>query len=58
MKSEMKSLKENDAWELVKLPSGQKIVGSKWVYKTKIGENGTVERYRARLVTQGYTQRY
>ena len=58
MKSEMKSLKENDAWELVELPSGQKIVGSKWVYKTKIGENGTVERYRARLVTQGYTQRY
>lgn len=34
------------------------MVGSKWVYKTKIGENGTVERYKARLVAQGYTQKY
>lgn len=57
MKTEMKSLKENDVWELV-LPSGRKTVESKWVYKTKIDENGTVERYKARLVAQGYTQKY
>ena len=58
MRAEMKSLKENDVWELVELPSGWKTVGSKWVFKTKIGESGTVEHYKARLVAQGYTQRY
>ena len=58
MKTEMTSLKENDIWELVELPAGRKSVESKWVYKAKIGEDGTVERYKARLVAQGYTQKY
>ncbi len=31
-----KSLEENDAWELLKLPEGMKSVGSKWVFKTKM----------------------
>ena len=58
MKSEMKSLEDNDVWDLVNLPSGRKIVGSKWVFKKKIGPNGTVERFKARLVAQGYTQKF
>ena len=37
MKTEMKSLKENEVWELVELPDGRKTVGSKWVYKVKTG---------------------
>ena len=53
-----KSLQENDVWDLVELPPGRKIVGSKWVFKKKIGADGTVERYKARLVAQGYTQKY
>ncbi len=35
MNSEMKSLKQNDVWDLVELPSGKSTVGSKWVFKTK-----------------------
>lgn len=58
MKSEMKSLKDNDVWDLVELPAGREAVGSKWVFKLKTGADGTVERYKARLVAQGYTQKY
>lgn len=58
METEMMSLKENDVWDLVKLPAGQKIVGSKWVYKVKTGADGSVQRYKARLVAQGFTQKY
>ena len=58
MESEMKSLQENDVWDLVQLPPGKKTVGCKWVYKTKTGADGSVERHKARLVAQGYTQKY
>ena len=58
MASEMKSLKDNDVWELVKLPEGRKALGSKWVYKVKTDENGSIKRYRARLVAQGFSQKY
>ena len=46
----MKSLKENEVWELMELPKGRKTVGSKWVYKLKTGADGSVERYKARLL--------
>jgi hypothetical protein len=58
MEAEMKSLKDNDVWELVKLPAGKKAVGSQWVYKVKTGPDGTRERYKARLVAQGFTQKF
>ena len=58
MNTEMESLKENDVWDLVEPPVGQKIIGCKWVYKIKTGEDGSVQRYKARLVAQGFTQKY
>ena len=58
MQTEMKSLKDNDVWELVELPASKKAVGSKWVYKIKTGPDGTPERYKARLVAQGFTQKF
>ena len=56
MESEYLSLMQNDTWELVPLPEGQNIVGSKWVLKVKRNADGTVDRFKARLVAQGYTQ--
>jgi Reverse transcriptase (RNA-dependent DNA polymerase) len=58
MKEELKALKKNKAWVIVQLPKGKKLVGCKWVYKIKYNSNGTIERYKARLVTKGYTQTY
>ena len=58
METEMTSLRENHVWDLVKLPVGKKTVGSKWVYKVKTGADGSVQRYKARLVAQGFTQQY
>ena len=55
MKTEMKSLNDNDVWELVQLPAGKKAVGRKWVYKIKTGADGMLEHYKARLVAQGLT---
>ena len=57
MKDEFNSLDANKVWELVPPPNDRKIINSKWVFKCKLKENGLVERYKARLVAQGYSQR-
>ena len=56
MNEEMIALDNHGTWELVDLPKGKNLVGSKWVYKTKRKANGDVDRYKARLVAQGYSQ--
>ena len=53
---EMDSLIEHERWSLTKLPQGRKIVGSKWVFKVKLDENGEAARYKCRCMAQGYTQ--
>ncbi|RVW66512.1 Retrovirus-related Pol polyprotein from transposon RE1 [Vitis vinifera] len=58
MNVEMEALEKNKTWELVKLPTGKKPVGCKWVYTVKYKADGSIERYKARLVAKGYTQTY
>ena len=58
MNEEMKSLQENNTWELVDHPPGKKPVGCRWVYTVKYKEDSTIERFKARLVEKGYTQTY
>ncbi|KAG5666630.1 hypothetical protein PVAND_014646 [Polypedilum vanderplanki] len=58
MDQEIKSLCDNDAWCLVDLPVGRKAVGSKWVFKRKENQDGHIIEYKARLVAQGYSQKY
>ena len=57
MDEEMESLKKNGTWEEVELPQGRKTVDSKWVFKAKQKADGTVERYKARVVAKGFSQR-
>ena len=56
MEKEINSLKDNDVWELVELPKDRNSVGSKWVFKVKTGADGSIERYKARLVAQGFSE--
>ncbi|GLT62116.1 hypothetical protein SLA2020_347760 [Shorea laevis] len=56
MCDEYLALLRNNTWILVPPPSSANIVGSKWVYRIKQRADGTIERYKARLVAQGYTQ--
>ena len=58
MMVEMAALEKNNTWELVKLPKGKKPVGCNWVFTVKCKYDGTLERYKARLVDKGYTQTY
>ncbi|KAF5452401.1 hypothetical protein F2P56_027402 [Juglans regia] len=56
MASELHTLEENSTWTLEPLPLGKKHIDCKWVFKTKLRADGTVERHKARLVAKGYTQ--
>uniref|UniRef100_A0A2N9FCT2 Reverse transcriptase Ty1/copia-type domain-containing protein n=1 Tax=Fagus sylvatica TaxID=28930 RepID=A0A2N9FCT2_FAGSY len=57
MKEEMNSMKSNGVWDLVELPNGVKAIGCKWVFKTKKDSLGNIERYKARLIAKGFTQK-
>ena len=57
IQDEYDSLLQNQTWELVDLPKSKNIVGSKWVFKHKRGANGQIQRCKARLVAQGYSQK-
>ena len=48
---------ENGTWTLMELPEGKKAVGSMWVYRTKHNADGSIERYKARVVALGNFQR-
>jgi hypothetical protein len=57
MEDELKSVGSNDVWDIVEIRDGANRVGSKWVYRTKYDSKENVERFKARLVTKGFTQR-
>ena len=57
IEAEMNSLRKNNTWELVDLPHGKSAIGSKWVFKTKLNADGTINKHKARLVAQGFKQK-
>jgi len=50
MDDEMASIHKNKTWELKSIPDGQPAVSCRWVYKSKLWSDGTIKRYKARLV--------
>ena len=55
MKEEFDALHKTRTWDLVDLPSGKSTIGCKWVYIIKTRSDGTVDLYKSRLVTRGFT---
>ncbi|GKC72284.1 zinc finger, CCHC-type containing protein, partial [Tanacetum coccineum] len=47
----------NNSWVLVNLPPGCKPLGCKWIFKRKLKVDGTIEKFKARLVIQGFKQK-
>ena len=58
MLEEMKALKQNHTWDLVPQLQGVTPVDCRWILNIKYNANGTLERYKVRLVAKGYTQSY
>ena len=58
MQEEMRALEKNNTKETVPRPKGVQLVGCRWVFNVKYNANGTLERYKTRLVAKGYTQTY
>ncbi|GKB38080.1 DNA polymerase zeta catalytic subunit-like protein [Tanacetum coccineum] len=50
--SEIDSIVNNNTWKSVDLPSGHKLIGHKWIFKKKLRPDGTIEKYKARLVAK------
>eukprot|EP00253_Pinus_taeda_P005848 PITA_05848 len=56
MDEELEQIEKNNTWELVPRPKDKNVIGTKWILKNKLNENGEVIRNKARLVCKGYAQ--
>ena len=56
MQEELKMIEKNDTWVLMDKPLHKKAIGVKWVYRTKQNADGSINKYKARLVVKGYAQ--
>lgn len=58
MKEELSALHKQETWELVPCPPTTSMLGSRWVFKLKLNSDGSIARYKARLITQGNREEY
>ena len=56
MQEELNQFQRNNVWNIVPRPKGKSIIGTKWVFKNKLDEDGKITRNKARLVAKGYSQ--
>jgi hypothetical protein len=57
MIEEYQSIVKNDVWDVVPRPKEKIVVSSKWIYKMKHSADGSVEKYKARFVSRGFSQK-
>lgn len=58
MNERMGVLDKNNTWELVPPPQRKRAIRYRWMFTVKHNADGLVDRYKARLVSNGYTQTY
>ncbi|MCI71258.1 hypothetical protein A2U01_0092521, partial [Trifolium medium] len=58
MEEELKSIEKNQNWKLVALPDKKKKIDVKWVFIVKLNPDGTISKYKARLVVRGFLQKH
>ncbi|KAI3690742.1 hypothetical protein L2E82_48949 [Cichorium intybus] len=56
MQEELSEFKRNNVWDLVPRPSNHRVIDTRWVFRNKLDDMGTVVRNKARLVVKGYSQ--
>ena len=56
MADEFQALLRNQTWSLVPLSSAQHVVQCKWVFRTKLKADGSLNKHKARLVAKGFQQ--
>ncbi|KAL0379259.1 UNVERIFIED_CONTAM: Retrovirus-related Pol polyprotein from transposon RE1 [Sesamum radiatum] len=56
MEEEIKMIAKNDTWELADRPKDKEVIGVKWIYKTKLNANGSIQKHKDRMVAKGYSQ--
>jgi hypothetical protein len=54
---ELNSLTENATWQVTVMPVGATLIKGRWVFKIKFDVNGKPERFKARWVVRGFTQK-
>jgi hypothetical protein len=57
MTKEYQSIIKNDVWEIVPRPKSKDVVSSKWLFKIKHVVDGSIEKYKARFVARGFSQK-
>ena len=57
MTEEYESIMKDDVWDIVPKLEGKSIVSSKWIYKIKHAADGSIEKYKARFVARGFSQK-
>nr|KYP62107.1 Retrovirus-related Pol polyprotein from transposon TNT 1-94 [Cajanus cajan] len=58
MEEELYMIGKKNTWQLVDKPQDRKVIGVKWVFRTKLNADGSVNKHKARLVVKGYSQIY
>ena len=56
MNEEFQALMKNNTWFIVDLPTDRHPIGCKWVFRIKYNPDGSINKYKARLITKGFHQ--
>ena len=55
MNEELDQIEKKNIWELIPRPIGKNVIGTKWIFKNNMNEQGQIIRNKARLVCKGYS---